>query len=43
MSSVFEDLDYNLAMDNKMETFSHSVLESDPFIMVCCSIFKVKD
>jgi len=43
MSSVFENLDANLALDSNQETFSHSDLESDPFILVMFDEDRVGD
>ena len=39
MSSVFENLGANLVLDDDMETFCHSELESDPFILVGTALF----
>ena len=39
MSSVFKNLDADLALDGDMETFCHSQLESEPFILVTLYIY----
>lgn len=43
MSSVFQDLDAELALDDKLETFCHSEMESDPFILASFDEDRVGD
>ncbi|XP_063678032.1 pentraxin fusion protein-like [Bolinopsis microptera] len=43
MSSVFKNLDAELALDGDMETFCHSELESEPFILLMFENSRVGD